>query len=72
MTHRSPHPIIVALRAARHTQGLSQEAIGLRIGVPAATVSTWETGQYTPALTSVAAYAEALGLTLTLTPKEDT
>lgn len=70
MTRKPVHPIVAQLRAARLKQGLSQAAVARRIGVPQNTLWAWEVGRYTPLLDAVAAYAQALGLQLTLIPHQ--
>lgn len=46
----------------RESRGLSQEALGGRLGVSDVTVSRWETGARRPDLNAQAAIAEALGV----------
>jgi transcriptional regulator with XRE-family HTH domain len=69
MTRRT-HPIVAELREIRRSRGLSQEAVARKAGTTKAMISLWETGQSTPGLASADAYAQALGYTLALTPRE--
>lgn len=46
----------------RESLGLSQEALGERLGVSGVTVSRWETGRRRPDLNVLAAICEALGI----------
>lgn len=46
------------LRAARQLRGLSQEALGLELGVTKATVSNWENDRDNPSFQYLAALAE--------------
>lgn len=55
-------PIRLFIAAWREDKGLSQEALGLRLGVSDVTVSRWETGKRRPDLDAQAAIAEALGV----------
>ena len=55
-------PIRVFLAEWREHRGISQEALGSRLGVSDVTVSRWETGKRRPDLNAQAAIAEALGI----------
>lgn len=55
-------PFRLHIAAWRESKGLSQEALGGRLGVSDVTVSRWETGKRQPDLNAQAAIAEALGL----------
>ena len=46
----------------REHRGLSQEALGGRLGVSDVTISRWETGKRRPDMDAQAAIAEALGI----------
>lgn len=50
--------------AARHTKGLTQEALADLVGVSAAAVSKWETGASYPDITLLPPIARALGMTV--------
>ena len=52
------------LRAARTAAGLSQEALGERLGVVSQTVSKWERGESAPDAMLLPALADALGVSL--------
>lgn len=64
------HPLVAALRDRRRALGLSQDAVAARSGLTQACVSRYESGQRTPGLHSVQAYAAAVGLRLELVPAE--
>jgi len=55
-------PFRLFLAEWRESKGLSQEALGGRLGVTDVTVSRWETGKRRPDLSAQAAIAEALGI----------
>lgn len=55
-------PIRLFIAEWREAKGLSQEALGGRLGVSDVTVSRWETGKRRPDLDAQAAIAEALGV----------
>jgi transcriptional regulator with XRE-family HTH domain len=55
-------PFRLYLAEWRESRGLSQEALGGRLGVSDVTISRWETGARRPDLNAQAAYAEALGV----------
>lgn len=61
--------IRATLRAARKRQGLSQEALGRRIGrATYQTIWQWENGANEPRLDNLREWAWALGYVVTLTP----
>lgn len=55
-------PIRLYLAEWREKRGLSQEALGNRLGTSDVTVSRWETGKRQPDLNAQAAIAEALDI----------
>lgn len=55
-------PFRLHIAAWREARGLSQEALGGRLGVTDVTVSRWETGKRQPDLNAQAAIAEALDI----------
>mgnify|MGYP003651543131 CR=1 FL=1 len=55
-------PFRLYLAEWREKVGISQEALGGRLGVSDVTISRWETGKRRPDLDAQAAYAEALGI----------
>ncbi len=55
-------PVRLFIAEWREAKGLSQEALGGRLGVSDVTVSRWETGKRRPDLDAQAAIAEALGV----------
>nr|WP_297284110.1 helix-turn-helix transcriptional regulator [uncultured Agathobaculum sp.] len=55
--------------AARHTKGLTQEALADLVGVSAAAVSKWETGASYPDITLLPPIARALGMTVDALPR---
>ena len=65
-------PIRAALRAERKRQKLSQTAVGQRMGhATYGSVHAWESGAAEPKLSSLHAWAHALGLQLALLPLDD-
>ncbi len=52
------------LREERELLGLTQAAVGTRLGIPQATYAAWETGRTTPAEQHHAALASFLGMTV--------
>ena len=52
------------IAALRHEQGLTQEALGQRLGVTNKTVSRWETGSYMPDIELLVPLGEALGVSV--------
>lgn len=68
---KKPHPIAQALEAARIEQRLTLVDVARRVFVDRTTVRAWETGKSTPFLDNAAAWANALGMNLTLTLTED-
>lgn len=63
---RRPHSVrkrfAEALREARTNSGLTQEQLGLRIGVARSTVERWETGVTYPIPINLRDLAEALNV----------
>lgn len=57
---KRPHRLFLA--EWREYRGLSQDALGNRLGVSDVTVSRWETGKRRPDLNAQAAIAEALDI----------
>lgn len=57
---KRPHRLFLA--EWREHRGLSQDALGGRLGVTHVTISRWETGKRRPDLNAQAAIAEALDL----------
>lgn len=64
-------PIVAELRQSRRRQRISQRALAAALGTQQSAVSEWETGKVQPSLTSVRAYADAVGCELAVTPKEE-
>lgn len=52
------------IASLRHEQGLTQEALGARLGVTGKTVSRWENGNYMPDIGLLMPLAETLGVTV--------
>ena len=52
------------IQTLRRVQGLTQEALALRVGVSRQTVAKWEAGDSSPDLANSAALAECLGVSL--------
>jgi transcriptional regulator with XRE-family HTH domain len=67
---RPVHPIVAQLRQIRIDRGLTQGAVARRMGRARRTPSEWERGNYTPSVEAAAELADALGMTLTLAPKQ--
>ena len=61
--------VIVQLRDARHRLGISQEALGKRLGMSQAQLPDIEKGKVTPRLASVVEIARALDQELILVPR---
>ena len=62
----APHPIVRALVAHRKRIGMTQASVGRRIHMAGSGMSMLESGQRRPAVDTLAAYAEVVGLRLTL------
>lgn len=60
------NPLIEQLRAARIAQDLTQLQVGRRIGRSGSAVAKWERGAEVPKISNLIAWADALGLRLTL------
>src|ERR1700729_3128533 len=60
--------IITALAAARHRAGLSQRALGDKVGLAQSHISKIERGAVDPQTTSLLEIARVLGLELSLVP----
>ncbi len=63
-------PLVAELTAARKAQGLSQRQLADRMLCHRRTILTWENGMNSPVAPMLADWADALGFTLTLTPKD--
>lgn len=61
---RENEPFGARLRAARQALGLSQEALGLELGVTKATVSNWENGRDNPSVQFLVLMPAKLGVSL--------
>ena len=57
-------PIGFRIRAARRERGLSQAALGARIGMVQTVVSNLERGVHTPRMDTLKRIAQGLGLSL--------
>lgn len=66
-----PHPLVTLLAAQRIKLGWTQEAVARRINVAQNCLSQWETGNNSPPLPRLEAYATAVGLRLELVPAAD-
>jgi transcriptional regulator with XRE-family HTH domain len=64
------HPIATALTAARHRAGLSQRALGAKLGIAQSHVSKIERAAVDPQVSSLMEIARALGLELMFVPKQ--
>lgn len=64
------HPTATALNAARHRAGLSQRALGAKLGIAQSHLSKIERAAVDPQLSSLTEIARALGLELMLVPKQ--
>ncbi len=62
--------LIAELTAARKAQGLSQRELADRMRCHRRTILTWENGKNSPVAAMLADWADALGFSLTLTPKD--
>lgn len=62
--------LLAQLTLAREEAGLTQTALGERIGVGLDAVKSWETGRCKPFAGSIIAYADALGYDLVLVPRD--
>lgn len=58
--------VVATLRAERQRQGLSMHALGEIFGASASSVHDWEHGVHVPTLTSLRAWAGALGYDVAL------
>ena len=65
------HPIITQLRAERERRAISRPRMAALTGWSVHAIEGWEWGDRSPLLDNLADYAQALGYTITLTPKED-
>ena len=69
----NPRDLMDQLVAERRRRGWTQQHIASRCGVNRTAVCRWETEETrTPRLTTIIAYAQALGLRLAFTPDNDT
>ena len=64
MTEEMKKKIGERIKAARKTKGLSQEALGEKLGVSFQAVSSWETGKFLPDSEHLPQLAEVLDLSL--------
>lgn len=62
----TPHSLIEPLATRRRALGVSQRAIADVCGLERHTVSDWEVGRRTPLLANLAAYANAVGMSLSI------
>lgn len=69
---RSVHPLIVALRAERERQNLTQRSIARRSGWAVRTVAALERGENHPTANFLEDYASVLGLTVRLVRADGT
>lgn len=69
MTEQSD--LIAALAAERKIRGLSLVALGETFGVSGSSIHEWENGVHVPTLTSLQAWAGALGFDVTLAQPEE-
>lgn len=67
MSTEPRHPLVIALIKARHDAGLTQRDVARRLGLSLGAVGNFETGIRRPHLDTAAAWADAVGLRLTLT-----
>ena len=63
--------IIALLRKARRDQGLTQDELAERIGVSLDTLRRWERRQRDPKFSDVVAWAEELGVEITVRDTPD-
>ncbi|MDR0951391.1 MAG: helix-turn-helix domain-containing protein [Oscillospiraceae bacterium] len=58
---RPQYEMVAALIAARNEEGLSQEALAERIGIPRSNISRLESGNYNPSWGFITKVARGLG-----------
>jgi predicted transcriptional regulator len=58
---REPDRLLVALRAARVDQGISQVALSVLMGTDPGSISHWEVGDTDMRLSSLRRYLDAIG-----------
>ncbi|MFI7691729.1 helix-turn-helix domain-containing protein [Nonomuraea sp. NPDC049655] len=66
MKRQYPPTLMRELADRRTELGMSQPALARRLGVSVGLISHWENGYVRPPIDRVIAYADALGLRLTL------
>lgn len=70
MTHGAAigptHPIVLALTAERQRQGISQKEVCRRANLAHGQISRIEAGHVSPTLSTLSAWARALGMKLSL------
>jgi len=64
------HPIVAALAAARQRAGLSQRALGAKLGISQSHLSKIERAAVDPQVSSLVEIARALGLELMFVPRQ--
>lgn len=64
------NPIVKLLREIRIEQGITQEALAIRVGKHRNQIITWESGVTNPRLNSLTVWANALGYEFDLHLKE--
>jgi len=64
------HPIVAALVSARQRAGLSQRALGAKVGISQSHLSKIERAAVDPQVSSLVEIARALGVELMLVPKQ--
>jgi transcriptional regulator with XRE-family HTH domain len=67
-----PHNLIADLRKIRQDSRISQDAIGAALGSPRNVITEWELGQHSPKISTLSAWADALGYEIVLQPKAGT
>lgn len=60
------HPVILALKAERERRGWSQKEVCRRAFIASGQLSRIEAGTVSPTLTTLSAWARALGMKITL------
>lgn len=66
---KTTHPLIAQLLRARTQRGITQGALADQVFTSTQSVHCWEAGKTDPRLSSIAAYADALGYDIVLAPK---
>ena len=65
------HTLIVSLRQVRKAKQMRQYELASRIGVDTTLVSRWENGLRSPSWFSLVCWADALGVQITISEKND-